>query len=213
MKRLYFVFATFLVASLVLASCGKPPAPATQAPATEKPVVPVLLPTATLAPTATPGDMERQVPGGSELRLRWLLQVHRSHRPVHRDLHDVQAGCRLPLQAGLQPLCHLPRGMASGSTAGEHHPHQRRSGKAHRHRPLQGGRVEPRRERHLHRHTRITGVRHPPPPPWSSAGQPNPPPACWNSSPARSMALTMSARMTLPSSKLTRICRSPTARR
>lgn len=41
MKRLHFVFAALLVASMVLAACGSPAttaAPATQAPATEKPV-------------------------------------------------------------------------------------------------------------------------------------------------------------------------------
>ena len=46
MKRLYFVFAAFLVASMVLAACGSPATPpATQAPATEKPAVPELVPT------------------------------------------------------------------------------------------------------------------------------------------------------------------------
>ncbi len=54
MKRLYFVFAALLVASMVLAACGTPattaaPAPATQVPAT---VAPVLVPTATQAPAA-----------------------------------------------------------------------------------------------------------------------------------------------------------------
>jgi peptide/nickel transport system substrate-binding protein len=52
MKRLYFVFAAFLVVSLVLAACAPKP-PVTQAPATEKPVVPVLVPTTTMAPVAT----------------------------------------------------------------------------------------------------------------------------------------------------------------
>ena len=52
MKRLYFVFITLLVASMVLAACGTPAAPATQAPApaTEAPAVPVLVATATVAP-------------------------------------------------------------------------------------------------------------------------------------------------------------------
>jgi branched-chain amino acid transport system substrate-binding protein len=52
MKRLYFVFAALLVASMVLAACGAPATPATQAPApaTEAPAVPALLPTATQAP-------------------------------------------------------------------------------------------------------------------------------------------------------------------
>ncbi len=46
MKRLYLVFAAFLVASMVLAACGSPATqPATQVPATEKPAVPVLVPT------------------------------------------------------------------------------------------------------------------------------------------------------------------------
>jgi branched-chain amino acid transport system substrate-binding protein len=55
MKRLHFVFAAVLVASLVLAACGPTatptaaPAPAT---ATQAPAVPVILPTATAAPVA-----------------------------------------------------------------------------------------------------------------------------------------------------------------
>jgi branched-chain amino acid transport system substrate-binding protein len=49
MKRLYFVFAALLVASMVLAACGTPATP-TAAPATEAPAAPVLLPTATAAP-------------------------------------------------------------------------------------------------------------------------------------------------------------------
>jgi branched-chain amino acid transport system substrate-binding protein len=53
MKRLYFVLAAIVVASLVLAGCGPAATPATQVPATEKPVVPVLVPTATMAPVAT----------------------------------------------------------------------------------------------------------------------------------------------------------------
>ena len=53
MKRLYFVFAALLVASMVLAACGTAAPAATEAPkptATEAPAAPVLLPTATKAP-------------------------------------------------------------------------------------------------------------------------------------------------------------------
>ena len=53
MKRLYFVFAAFLVASMVLSACGTATPAATEAPkptATEAPVVPVLVATATQAP-------------------------------------------------------------------------------------------------------------------------------------------------------------------
>ena len=53
MKRLYFVFAALLVASMVLAACGTATPAATEAPkptATEAPAAPVLLPTATKAP-------------------------------------------------------------------------------------------------------------------------------------------------------------------
>jgi branched-chain amino acid transport system substrate-binding protein len=53
MKRLHFVFAAVLAASLVLAACGTAPTPtAAPAPATQAPAVPVLLPTATAAPVA-----------------------------------------------------------------------------------------------------------------------------------------------------------------
>lgn len=53
MKRLHFVFAAVLVASLVLAACGTAATPtAAPAPATQAPAVPVLLPTATAAPVA-----------------------------------------------------------------------------------------------------------------------------------------------------------------
>ena len=54
-KNMFVVIAMFLVASMVLSSCGAPAtptaAPATSAPAT---VAPVLLPTATEAPAAPP---------------------------------------------------------------------------------------------------------------------------------------------------------------
>ncbi len=53
MKRLYFVFAAVLVASMVLAACGTAATPtAAPAPATQAPAAPVLLPTATAAPVA-----------------------------------------------------------------------------------------------------------------------------------------------------------------
>jgi len=57
MKRLYFVLAAILVTSMALAACGSPAtptavAPATAVPATEKPDVPVLVPTLP-PPTAT----------------------------------------------------------------------------------------------------------------------------------------------------------------
>ena len=53
MKRLHFVFAAVLAASLVLAACGTAATPtAAPAPATQAPAAPVLLPTATAAPVA-----------------------------------------------------------------------------------------------------------------------------------------------------------------
>jgi len=57
MKRLHFVFAAVLVASMFLAACGPAATPATQAPATEKPVAPVLVPTATQAPVKVVPDV------------------------------------------------------------------------------------------------------------------------------------------------------------
>jgi branched-chain amino acid transport system substrate-binding protein len=66
MKRLYFVLATLLVASMVLAACGTPATPATQAPApaTEAPAVPVLVATATMAPVpAVPAVCETDAAG------------------------------------------------------------------------------------------------------------------------------------------------------
>jgi branched-chain amino acid transport system substrate-binding protein len=62
MKRLYFVLAAFLAVSMVLAACGTATPAATEPPkpvatATEKPAVPVLVPTASAAPVQAVPDV------------------------------------------------------------------------------------------------------------------------------------------------------------
>jgi branched-chain amino acid transport system substrate-binding protein len=59
MKRLYFVFATLLIASMVLAACGAPATPATQAPPTQAPATqaPATQAPATQAPVSGVPDV------------------------------------------------------------------------------------------------------------------------------------------------------------
>jgi branched-chain amino acid transport system substrate-binding protein len=70
MKRLYFVFAAVLVASMMLAACGTAAtptaAPATQAPATQAPATqaPATQAPATQAPAAKPEDVCKTAVGG-----------------------------------------------------------------------------------------------------------------------------------------------------